>query len=218
MSAHFNEIDLQLLVGLRQVSLAMFRKNFFGIFHGSISARLTQTNFVINSKLAVFDNLDSNHLIVLNTSKDYRWNESSMDTAIHAQIYLTYPDAKFIAYAMPPYSVSYSLIYNHLKPLDFFGKSVLGEEVAIWDPKDYETWYERAPKEISEQIAHQQFLLIKGYGIYVFDRDLYSLAKKIAVIENTCKILHFQADLKGGHLPLEIGNKEIINRGEEGIY
>lgn len=197
MSAHFNEVDSQLLVGLKQVSLAMFRKNFFGIFHGSISARLTKRDFVINTKLAVFDNLDSDHLMVLNTNRDYRWNESSMDTAIHAQIYLDHSDAKFIAYAMPPYSVSYSLLYDHLRPLDFFGKSILGEEVAIWDPKDCETWYKRAPKEISEQIIDRQFLLIKGYGVYVFDRDLHALAKKIAVIENTCKILHFQADLRG---------------------
>lgn len=198
MSAHFNDVDEKLLYALKRVSLAMFRKNFFGIFHGSISARLTYENFVINSKQAVFDDLNPNNLISLNIQKDYRWHEASIDTPIHAQIYKTYKNAKFIAYTMPPYAVSYSLKHSHLRPLDFFGHEILGEEVEIWDIGHYSTWYDRAPYEIAEQITknNKRFLIIKGYGIYAFDRDLHSLAKNIAVIENTCKILHFNMDLQ----------------------
>ncbi|RDU70663.1 hypothetical protein CQA58_04805 [Helicobacter brantae] len=198
INAHFNDIDEKLLLSLKQVSLSMFRKNFFGIFHGSISARLTYESFVINAKQAVFDDLNEKSLIALNTIKDYRWNESSIDTPIHAQIYKNYKNAKFIAYAMPPYSVSYSLKHTHLRPLDFFGRQILGEEVEIWDIGNYDTWYDRAMYEIADHITqnNKRFLIIKGYGIYAFDRDLNSLAKKIAVIENSCKILHFYADLQ----------------------
>ena len=198
MSAHFNDIDNKLLISLNQISLAMFRKNFFGIFHGSISARLTYDNFIINTKQAVFDDIGLHNLISLNIQEDYRWNEASIDTPIHAQIYKMYKNAKFIAYAMPPYSVSYSLKHDKLKPLDYFGQEVLGDEIDIWDPKDFKTWYQRASQEISENIINKnkKFLLIKGYGIYAFERDLNALAKKIAIIENTCKILHFNADLE----------------------
>lgn len=198
MSAHFNDVDDKLLYALKRISLAMFRKNFFGIFHGSISARLTYENFVINSKQAIFDDLNTNNLISLNTQKDYRWNEASIDTHIHAQIYKTYKNAKFIAYTMPPYTVSYSLKNSFLRPLDFFGQQILGQEISIWDIGNYATWYERAPYEIVQQIKKndKSLLIIKGYGIFAFDRDLYSLAKNIAIIENTCKILHFNADLQ----------------------
>ena len=95
MSAHFNDVDDKLLYSLKRVSLAMFRKNFFGIFHGSISARLTNDGFVINSKRAVFDDLNPNNLISLNTQKDYRWNEASIDTPIHAQIYKTFKNCRW---------------------------------------------------------------------------------------------------------------------------
>ena len=197
MSAHFNDVDDKLLYSLKRVSLAMFRKNFFGIFHGSISARLTNDGFVINSKRAVFDDLNPNNLISLNTQKDYRWNEASIDTPIHAQIYKTFKNAKFIAYTMPPYTVSYSLKHPYLRPLDFFGQQILGEQIAIWDIGNYSSWYERAPFEISSEITkdNKRFLIIKGYGIYAFDRDLQKKKKNIAIIENTCKILHFNADL-----------------------
>lgn len=201
MSVYFNKVDQKLLAALKRVSLAMFRKNFFGIFHGSISTRLTQNDFIINKKQAVFDDLTPHNLIVLNRSKDYRWNEASMDAAIHSEIYQTHKNAKFIAYAMPPYTVSYSLKYNILRPLDFFGQEILGKEIEILDPRDYQTWYERAHKEIAKNIArnNQTFLIIKGYGIYAFDRDLHSLAKTIALVENTCKILHLNADLENGN-------------------
>lgn len=197
MSVYFNKVDQKLLASLKRVSLAMFRKNFFGIFHGSISAKLNQEDFIINKKQAVFDDLSPYNLITLNICKDYRWNEASIDAAIHSKIYQTHKNAKFIAYAMPPYTVSYSLKYDILKPLDFFGQEILGREIMILDPGNYQTWYERANDEIAKNIAKssQTFLIIKGYGIYAFDRDLHSLAKTIALVENTCKILHLNADL-----------------------
>ncbi|WP_027327335.1 class II aldolase and adducin N-terminal domain-containing protein [Helicobacter pametensis] len=190
--------DSQLIKDLCDVSLSMFRKNFLGIFHGSISGRLSQNKFIINTKQAVFDALSPRTLIVLDVQSDYRWNEASLDTPIHASIYQAYEHAKFIAYAMPPYSVSYSLMHQTLKPLDFFGKQLLGDEIPILDPREYDTWYQRASQEISQafKTTQRNFLLIKGYGIYAFDRDLHSLAKTIALIENTCKILHYNADLK----------------------
>lgn len=198
MSEYFQKRYEELFLDLNKVSLAMFRKNFFGIFHGSISARLEQDTFVINTRQAVFDNLDLHHLIVLNCIKDYRWNDASLDTPIHAKIYHSCKNAKFVAYAISPYSVSYSLTHDNLIPIDFFGKTILGEKIEILDPQDYDTWYDRAPEEISSHIIknHQNILLIKGYGIYAFDRDLNTLAKKIALIENTCKILYYVANFK----------------------
>ncbi|ANV98522.1 hypothetical protein BBW65_06815 [Helicobacter enhydrae] len=192
MSAHFNDIDQKLVSAMREVSLSMFRKNFFGIFHGSISARLTYNQFVINRRQAVFDNINQHSLIVLNTQPDYRWNEASVDATIHSQIYQQYKNAKFIAYAMPPHSVAYSLKHDKIHPIDFFGKQILGDEIEIWDPQNYDTWYQRASQEISAHIAknNKKFLVVKGYGVYAFDRDLHALAKKIALVENTCKILH----------------------------
>lgn len=202
MNVHFNKVEEKLLTSLRRVALAMFRKNFFGIFHGSISAKLNHEYFIINKRQAVFDDLNPDNLITLSARKDYRWNEASIDAEIHAKIYKMHKNAKFIAYAMPPYSVSYSLKYDILKPIDFFGQMILGQEIKILDPGAYQTWYQRANEEIATNMAenNQAFLIIKGYGIYALDRDLYSLAKTIALIENTCKILHLNADLMNHNL------------------
>ena len=42
-----------ILLELQKISLAMFRKNFFGIFQGSISAKLEEGHFLINKKEAI---------------------------------------------------------------------------------------------------------------------------------------------------------------------
>jgi L-fuculose-phosphate aldolase len=32
-------------------------------------------------------------------------------------------------------------------------------------------------------------MVIKGYGIYAYDRDIHNMAKNVALIENTCRVL-----------------------------
>lgn len=50
---------------LSTLSLSMFRKDFFGIYHGSISAKTESNRFIINTKEAVFDALNKDNLIEL---------------------------------------------------------------------------------------------------------------------------------------------------------
>jgi len=82
-----------LLEEIQSVSLSMFRKNFLGVYHGSMSARTSAGTFVINKKEAIFDEISESSLIHLDVLKrDYRWNISSMDTVIHEQIYQEMPE------------------------------------------------------------------------------------------------------------------------------
>ena len=197
MNIHTNEVNKQLISSIATISLSMFRKNFFGIFHGSISARISKNRFVINKQHAIFDNINEDSMIMLYQKQDYRWNEASLHAPIHSSIYGQFSEAKFIAYAMPPYTVSYSLKYDTLEPKDYFGYKFLAPQIEIFDPKDYGTWLERAVTDIPRYFKehYSPFMLIKGYGIYVYARDLYTLSKFVSLIENSCKILHYNADL-----------------------
>lgn len=187
----------ELIDAITSISLSMFRKNFFGIFHGSISARITQNRFIINKQQAVFDNINKDSMIMLYHKQDYRWNEASLHAPIHANIYKNFSEAKFIAYAMPPYAISYSLKFAELAPKDYFGYKVLGKNIKIFDLKDYDSWAVRAETDIPRYFKdnNTSFIIIKGYGIYAFSRDIYQLAKTISIIENSCKILHHNAEL-----------------------
>ena len=134
---------------IKKVSLSMFRKNFFGVYHGSISARTSASSFVISKKEAIFDEMNEESLIHLNTqSRDYRWNISSMDTHIHEHIYEEIPQAKYICYAMNPNSTAYSLNHDRLEPLDYFGNRHLGT-LEVYYPRSFSDWYSRAPYEIT---------------------------------------------------------------------
>ncbi|MBS4069390.1 MAG: class II aldolase and adducin N-terminal domain-containing protein [Sulfurimonas sp.] len=175
---------------LSALALSMFRKDFFGIYHGSISAKTESNRFIINTKEAIFDALNENSLIELYFKKDYRWNQASIDAKIHHSIYSQISDAKFICFSMPPFTTAYSLNHNIITPKDYFGYKEIGS-IEIVDPKHFEDWYERASSEIAYyfQSHRTDIIVIRGYGIYTFNRDIHEMAKKIAILEKSCRLL-----------------------------
>ncbi len=187
-----------ILLELQKISLAMFRKNFFGIFQGSISAKLEEGHFLINKKEVIFDDLNEDSLITLYHKRDYRWNGASIDAFIHSLLYQNLPNAKYIAYGMPPFTTAYTLSYDKIIPKDYFGSRILGT-LDVYNPKDYDNWYERADVEINRYFRENdtKIMVIKGYGVYAYERNLQSLSKMTALLENTCKILYFNSLLEG---------------------
>jgi len=175
---------------LSTLSLSMFRKDFFGIYHGSISAKTESSRFIVNIKDAVFDALDGESMIELSYTKDYRWKVASMDADIHYSIYSQISDAKFICFSMPPFTTAYSLEHDVIKPQDYFGYMELGE-IPVFHPKQFEDWYHRAKSEIAYYLQSNKtdIIVIKGYGVYIYNRDLNEMAKKLAILEKSCRIL-----------------------------
>ncbi len=181
---------LTLKTQLSSLALSMFRKDFFGIYHGSISAKTETNRFVINTKEAVFDALDANSLIELYFKRDYRWNQASIDSRIHHSIYSQISEAKFICFSMPPFTTAYSLEHNIIAPKDYFGYKDLGS-IEIVDPKKFDDWYDRAESEIAYYFQTQKtnIMVIRGYGVYAYSRDMHEMAKKLAVLEKSCRLL-----------------------------
>ncbi|WP_199767497.1 class II aldolase and adducin N-terminal domain-containing protein [Helicobacter ailurogastricus] len=190
-NVYVREVDQRLLEQLRKVSLSMFRKGFFSIFRGSISARMGATRFLINKNSAVFDNLDEESFIALQDKLDYRWWEASMDIGIHASIYRHFTEARFIAYGRPPHAIAYSLTHEYLTPKDYLGCTLLGQKIEIYDPKSYRDWQDRSPVDILHylQASKRRFIFIKGCGIVVYHRELQGLLKIFDLIEGSCQIL-----------------------------
>ena len=183
-------MDKHLGSSLRTLSHAMFQKGFFGIHHGSLSAKIDNNRFLINTKDAIFDTLPEKDLIQLTHQQDYRWHQGSMDALIHQHIYSHISEAKYVTYVMPPYTIAYTLNHQSITPKDYFGHQMLGD-MFIYDPKSFHNWYERATSEIYLEFikSGKSILVIRGYGVYAFDRDILKMAKKIAILENTCRIL-----------------------------
>lgn len=175
---------------LSSLALSMFRKDFFGIYHGSISAKTESNRFIINTKEAVFDDIDEKSLIELYYKKDYRWNMASIDAKIHFNIYSQISEAKFVCFSMPPFTTAYSLEHSIIVPKDYFGYKEIGS-LPIIDPKKFDDWYDRAQSEISHYLLTNKvdMMVIKGYGVYSFNRDLNEMAKKLAVLEKSCRLL-----------------------------
>ena len=190
-------MDKHLFDEIKHVSLSLFNKNFFGVYHGSISARVSSSGFIINSKNTILDEVTEESLVRLDCQqKDYRWTEASTDAVIHEHIYKSIPNAKYVCFTMPPYATAYSLKHGKVSPQDYHGKKVLGE-IIIYDPKNIDNWMERAPFEIPQffQKHDTHLLLIKGFGLISYDRDITEMAKKVSILENSCRLLALSANL-----------------------
>lgn len=176
---------------LTKLSLTMFRKNFFGIYHGAISAKLDQNHFLINTSDAIFDEMSEKSFCTLNmNTQDYRWQMASMESHIHQTIYTNIHEAKYIAFGMPIYTTAYTFENEKIVFEDFFGKTTFGE-ISIYDPGDFNTWYKRNALEITKYLkeSDNNVMVIRGIGTYVYDRDIHELVKKIAILENSCRLL-----------------------------
>jgi len=190
-------MDKHLIDDIKKISFSLFSKNFFSVYHGSISARISSNGFIINAKDAILNEVREESLVKLDCQKrDYRWSMASSDVHIHENIYESIPNAKYISYTMPPYATAYSLKHGKVSPQDFYGKKILGD-VIIYDPKSIDDWLERAPYEIPQffQKHDSHILLIKGFGVISYDRDITEMAKKISILENSCRLLALSANL-----------------------
>jgi len=190
-------MDKHLIEDIQHISLSLFNKNFFSVFHGSISARISRNTFIINTKETILDEVSESSLIKLDCNKrDYRWSMANADVHIHEHIYETIPNAKYVCYTMPPYATAYSLRHGKVLPEDYYGKKELGELI-VYDPKNIEDWIERAPYEIPKifQTQESHILLIKGFGVICYDRDITEMAKKISILENSCRLLALSTTL-----------------------
>ncbi|PHS41306.1 MAG: hypothetical protein COB07_02210 [Sulfurovum sp.] len=190
-------VDKHLIEDIKHVSLSLFNKNFFGVYHGSISARVSTNSFIINNKETILDEVTEASLVKLDFHKrDYRWSMANPDVYIHEHIYENIPNAKYVSYTMPPYATAYSLKHGKVSPQDYFGKTILGE-VIVYDPKNIDDWLERAPYEIPQffQKHDSHLLLIKGFGLIAYDRDITEMAKKISILENSCRLLALSANI-----------------------
>jgi len=188
---------------LSTLSNSFFQNDFFGLYHGSISAKTDNNRFIINNKEAVFHQLETSSLLELGHNKDYRWKNASIDTPIHATIYSQISDAKFISFTMPPYTTAYSFNHGVITPKDYFGKQVFNS-IPIYDPKSFDDWYDRASSEIPQYFIKQEhnLMVIQGYGVYAFSRDLQTMIRKLAVLEKSCRLLMLSESSKDQSMDL----------------
>lgn len=183
-------VDSKVLRDLQNISRTMFKKDCFNIFQGSISHKLNETKFIINTKDAVFDDLREENLVILSHKRDYSYNEASSQASLHSYIYKEINEAKCVAYALPPYTLAYSLQHLKIIPKDYYGAKVL-KEIHIYNPKEFDSWEERADTEVGNFLKQNNinYVIVRGYGIYAYGRDLMHLAKTITLIENSARIL-----------------------------
>jgi len=164
----------------------LFQKGLFHTYQTSFSVRTENDRFIINKKDVVFT--ENNLFTEVHYKEDLSWKEASRDINIHSYIYQKVSTAKCIAHIFPINLVTYSLYHHQFKPLDFYGQNVIGKK-EIYEIEDIENFEEQLESIIYPKVSIENIFIIKGYGAYLYDRDLKELAKKASILENSANIL-----------------------------
>ena len=175
---------------LCQIIRFFFDKDFVGLYKGSVSMRLDFSRFMINKRDAIFANPEADDFIQLYTHEDNRYTEASRDAKIHSSIYNLTEDAKYIAILHPIYAVVQSLENELIKPVDPIGQHAFGQ-LPVYNPSQFDDFYENADIYIKRYFAEndQQCLLVKGYGLCIYGRDIIKLVRFVEIFEFSCKVL-----------------------------
>jgi L-fuculose-phosphate aldolase len=164
----------------------LIQKGMFHIYQTSFSIRTQNDKFLINKNDALF--LEEDIFTEIHYKKDLSWQEASNDANIHSFIYQKISTAKCIAHIFPINLVTYSLYHRQFKALDFYGENIIGKK-KIHEITDTNHFIEEVENIVQKNIINDEIVIIKGYGAYIYDRDLKELAKKASILENSAKIL-----------------------------
>jgi L-fuculose-phosphate aldolase len=164
----------------------LIRKGMFHIYQTSFSIRSENDKFLITKNDALF--LENDIFTEIHYKKDLSWQEASNDANIHSFIYQKISTAKYVAHIFPVNLVTYSLYHRQFKALDFYGKTVIGNK-KIYEVNENNHFSEEVEKIVKKNILNEGIVIIKGYGAYLYDRDIKELAKKASILENSAKIL-----------------------------
>ena len=162
------------------------QKGMFHIYQTSFSIRSENDKFLITKSDALF--LEEEMFTEIHYKKDLSWKEVSSDANIHSFIYQKISTAKYVAHIFPVNLVTYSLYHRQFKALDFYGENIIGKK-KIYEINDSKHFIEEVENVVQKNILKDEIVIIKGYGAYIYDRDLKELAKKASILENSSKIL-----------------------------
>lgn len=172
---------------IAKIASAMFERKLFNIFNGSISAKLNENKFIINTNQAMFSHFNQDSLIILSHTKDYTWQDASIEVYIHSYIYKEISEARCILHTISPHTIAQSLKMETITLKDYYGATY--KDISVYDPKEYSSWFERADVEICNALKVNDFVIVKGYGLYAYGRNLTELSKKVSMIENSIEVL-----------------------------
>jgi len=162
------------------------KKGMFHIYQASFSIRTENDKFIINKNDALF--LEDEIFTEIHYKKDLSWQLASADANIHSFIYQKISTAKCIAHIFPINLVTYSLYHRQFKPLDFYGENIISQR-KIYEVNDENHFSDEVDGIIQKNILKNDIIIIKGYGAYLYDRDIKELTKKASILENSSKIL-----------------------------
>jgi L-fuculose-phosphate aldolase len=112
---------------------------------------------------------------------------ASLDAPLHQQVYQKNPAAKAVIHSHGPYSIAVTLNGRPFIPVDFEGQYYFTEIPVVEIP--YAAYVEQAPAVVSEVLAKQKIMVVRGHGVYTCAENLNLAYKWTCSFELSAKIV-----------------------------
>ena len=111
---------------------------------------------------------------------------ASSEREIHKRV-LKETKKKAVVHLHTVYTIKLSFLTDSIFPIDNEGKVILGK-VPILSVEKASASEELAEK-LSEALKNKSIVVVKSHGVFAVDENLIEAYEKVAILENSCKIL-----------------------------
>ena len=115
-------------------------------------------------------------------------SNASQDNGLHRAIYEQRNDVKAVLHGHPIHAIALTMSGDDFEAEDFEGKSYFGT-VPVVDI-DYEHYFERSVEIISQVLADNDIVIVRGHGVYSCGSTLEHAYKWISSLELSASISH----------------------------
>lgn len=110
---------------------------------------------------------------------------ASLDAPLHMKVYQKNSEAGAVLHSHGPYSVAMTLNGEDFVPVDFEGELYFGKIPVISIP--YNQYVEKAAEAVSDVLAEQSIVVVRGHGVYVAAKNLNLAYKWTCSFEQSAK-------------------------------
>lgn len=150
----------------------MYEKNFLYGLDGSLSTKIDNNLFLINKNLIFSD--DISYFTKLQLGENYKYKDANKDAKFHSLIYSNISQAKVVAVIVS----EFILKICKLGIINYKNTNIITYPNSILNNKN----------ELISQLNNKNYLLIKDFGLLIYDRDFTSLFSNVFKVDLMAKI------------------------------
>lgn len=207
-----------------EAGLRLLKENLISRTWGNISARISDTQFVITPSGRDYESLTCDDIVVVNIKKcDYEGDiKPSSECGIHADVYAARPDVNFVIHTHQVYASAVSILGQSVEladeEKDFLGDTIPCAAYGMSSSPELRRKFKKCLKLNKECRA----MLLKNHGVLCLGQDMENSFEISSMVEQVCRYKYDLltaafSDIKVDNDDIEFKNWDEVLVSEEDL-